>query len=363
MFQPDIGCHRLANQHIAGDRFDHPEDAVRWMGALQAQDYGQAVWAIGVRTQSATLADVERAIADAKIIRTWPMRGTIHFIPPENARWMLNLSAVRMLAADRRRMAQLDLTVDIIARCGDLFREALSGGKRLSRPAMMALLEDAGISTQGQRGYHILWYLSQSGVICLGPMEGKQQTFALLEEWAPDARDLPREEALAELARGYFTSHGPATVHDFAWWAGLTVTDARQGLEGAKPALASETIEDTEYWYSAGAPSLPDGVGEAVLLPGFDEFLLGYKDRSAVLAAEHAQKVVPGNNGIVLAMIVVSGQIVGTWKRRLKKKAVEVTLLPFAPLGPAEDQVLAAAQAYADFVGLPLSATIVNPDA
>ena len=158
MIERDIGFHRLANQRVAGEKLEKPEDVVRWMGALQAQDYLQAVWAIGARTQSSTLADVEQALEDGKIIRTWPMRGTIHFVPTEDARWMLQLSAAKMLAADGRRMAQLDLTVEIMARCQDLFCSALSGGKRLSRPEIMALLEEAGISTQGQRGYHILWY-------------------------------------------------------------------------------------------------------------------------------------------------------------------------------------------------------------
>ena len=363
MIERDIGFHRLANQRVTGEKFEKPEDVVRWMGALQAQDYGQAVWAIGARTRSATLADVERALEEAKIIRTWPMRGTIHFVPPENARWMLNLSATRMLAADGRRMAQLDLTVDIMARCRDLFIDALSGGKRLSRPEMMALLEGAGISTQGQRGYHILWYLAQSGVICVGPMEGKQQTFALLDEWAPGSRDLPREEALAELARRYFTSHGPATVHDFAWWAGITVTEARLGLDGAKPALIAETVEGKEYWLPADTrtPALDNGPG-VVLLPGFDEYLLGYKDRGAVLAAEHAQKIVPGNNGIFRPMIVIGGQVVGTWARRLTKKAAQVTLQPFVPLDGTDDQVIEAARAYASFVELPLSATVASAD-
>lgn len=357
----DLGTHRLASQRIAGDNHTTPEDVVRWMGALQAQDYMQAVWAIGLRTRSATLADVEQALEDGKIIRTWPMRGTLHFVPPGDARWMLQLGAARMLAADGRRMAQLDLTTDIIARCEDLICGALSGGKRLSRPEVMSLLEEAGISTRGQRGYHILWYLAQSGVLCLGPMEDKQQTFVLLDEWAPSARDLPRDEALAELARRYFTSHGPATVHDFAWWAGITLTDARQGLAAAQSALIAETVEDREYWRGADL-SWPDEATDpdVHLLPGFDEFLLGYKDRSAVLAAEHAQKIVPGNNGVFRAMIVVAGQVVGTWQRKIKQKSVDVTLHPFFPLNHHEDQVIDAARAYADFIGLPLSVTIID---
>ena len=354
----DIGFHRLSSQHIAADRFGKPEDVVRAMGGLQAQDYMQAVWAIGLRTMSGTLANVEQAIADGKIIRTWPMRGTIHFIPPEDARWMLKLSASRLLAADQRRMAQLDLTVDIMARCQDLFCDALNGGRRLSRPEMMNVLEGAGISTSGQRGYHILWYIAQRGVIYLGPMQGKQQTFALLDELVPDSRDLPRDEALAELARRYFSSHGPATVHDFAWWAGITVADARQGLEAAKPGLVSDTIEGKPYWLKVDVPPITNDDPSVYLLPGFDEYLLGYKDRSAVLAPHHAQRIVPGSNGMFLPMMVAGGQVVGTWKRTIKKKRVDVTLRPFVARDHVEALAVEAASAYADFVGLPLSLSI-----
>jgi hypothetical protein len=361
MLYRDAGLQRLSNQRIAGEKFERPEDAVRWMGALQAQDYGQAVWAVGLRTRSGTLVDVEQAIEDGKILRTWPMRGTIHFVPPEDAKWMLKLCASRLLAADRRRMAQLELSVEIMARCQDLFYDALSGGRRLTRAEMMTLLENAGIRTHQQRGYHILWYCAQSGVICLGPKRGKQQTFVLLDEWAPDSRDLPREEALAEFARRYFSSHGPATLRDFAWWAGITLADARVGLEAAKSGLLSEAIEGDEYWMKDALPTpTSEGKSGVYLLPGFDEYLLGYKDRRAVLAAEHAQKIIPGNSGMFLPMIVVAGQIVGTWRRSLKKKKVDVTLHPFTSLNHLEDRAVEAARLYADFVGLPLSTEIIG---
>jgi len=363
MLYRTTGLHRLSSQRIAKEKFEKPEDAVRWMGALQAQDYGQAVWAIGLRTRSGTLADIEQAIGDGRILRTWPMRGTIHFVPPEDAKWMLKLCASRVLDADRRRMAQLDLSVEVIVRCQDLFYDALSGGRRLTRAEMMTLMENAGIRTHQQRGYHILWYCAQSGVICLGPMQSKQQTFVLLDEWAPDSRDLPREEALAELARRYFFGHGPATVQDFAWWSGMTVSDARMGLEMAKPDLMSETVEGKEYWMKDALPSpTSEGKSSVYLLPGFDEYLLGYKDRRAVLAAEHAQKIIPGNSGMFLPMIVVGGQVVGIWKRSLKKKRVDVTLRPFTPLNHLEDQAVEAAQSYADFVGLPLSSEVIGAD-
>lgn len=350
----DIAHQRLFNQRIEGEKFEKPEEVVRWLGAIQAQDYTQSLWAIGLRLKSATVADIEQAISDGKILRTWPMRGTIHFVPAEDAKWMLELSASRMLARDGRRLAQLGLDEAVMERCGELFYDALKGGRRLSRPGMMKLLEEADISIKNQRGYHILWYASQSGLICLGPMQDKQQTFVLLNEWVPEPRELTREEALVELARRYFASHGPATVHDFARWAGLTVAEARSGLTSA--GLASAEINGHEYWTTTDAPDDTDyDESAAHLLPGFDEYLIGYKDRSAVLAAEHAPKIVPGKNGVFLQTIVAGGRVVGTWKRKLKKNSIDVTLSPFTKLGDSEERIVEAARYYSNFVGLPLS--------
>ncbi len=357
MADTDIASRRLVNQRIEGNRFEKPEEVVRWLGAIQAQDYPQALWAIGLRLRSATVADVEQAISDGKIVRTWPMRGTLHFVPPEDARWMLELSASRILARDGRRLGQLGFDEEIMERCKELFYEALRGNRRLSRPEMMQLLEEAGISTKGQRGYHILWYVSQAGLICPGPMQDKQQTFVLLDEWVPDSRELSREDSLAELARRYFASHGPATVHDFAWWAGLTVTEARSGLEATAPELVSEEIDGREYWTTGDAPGHTAYDRSSVhLLPAFDEYLLGYRDRTAVLAQEDASKVVPGKNGVFLPTIVVGGRVGGTWKRRLKKDSIDLTLNPFTPPDGWEESALGAARSYSDFVGLPLSA-------
>jgi hypothetical protein len=351
MAYSDIATQRLINQRITGELCTTPEAVVQWMGAIQAQDYQQALWAIGVRMQSATLTDVETAIAEGRMIRTWSMRGTIHFVPAEDAKWMLSLCASRVLAGHGRRLRQLDLTDDTMARCETLFVDALSGGKRLTRPDMLRLVADAGISTEGQRGYHILWHIAHAGIICLGPMEDKQQTFVLLDEWVPRSRDLRRDEALAELVWRYFASHGPATEADFARWSGLTLTDTRLGLDMNDSRLVSAEIEGTTYWMTDGGTA--QAVEESVcLLPGFDEYAIGYQDRSAVLADEHAGKIVPGNNGIFLPMIVVEGQVDGTWKRKLKRQTMDITLHPFAPLRELEAKVLAAASGYSDFMGL-----------
>ena len=361
MTSAEVAHRRLLNQRIAGARFGRPDEVVRWMGAMQAQDYRQALWAIGLRTTTATLADVEEAIARRAIVQTWPMRGTLHFVAAENAQWMLELLAPRRLAADRSRRRQLELDESLLARCEHLVREALQGGKRLTRSALMRLLEEARISPSGQRGYHILWYLAQIRLICLGPMRDKEQTFVLLDEWMPTARRLAREDALAELAGRYFASHGPATVDDFAGWAGLTLGDARAGFEAARAGLLVERRDAKDYWFAANAPdhAMHDTSG-VYLLPGFDEYLLGYKDRGDVLAPAHAHHVAPGGNGVFFPIIVAGGQVVGTWKRALKRSGLAITLSPFTRLDVLEEHLADAARRFSDFLGVPLLSTEIS---
>ena len=359
MMRSEIGIRRLRNQRVAGGRFAKPGDVVRHLGAMQAQDYHQALWAIGSRMEEATVADIERSIADRDIVLTWPLRGTIHAVPPEDAGWMLAALAPRVLAGDKRRLEQLELTPDILERSKALVLRALGERKLVKRPDLMQLLEDAGIRTDGRRGYHILWRLAQEGLICLGPREGKQQTFVLLDEWAPPARNVPRDEALAMLAERYYAGHGPATAQDLAWWAGLTLTDARKAAELARGRLESTVIGDETYWCAPRATGVrdeedPSSEPSVYLLAGFDEFILGYKDRSAVLREEHARYVTPGNNGVFMPMIVIDGHVAGIWKRTIKTKGVDIDLHPFAKQEDRADELQAAAEKYGAFLGLPL---------
>ncbi|WP_405168449.1 winged helix DNA-binding domain-containing protein [Paenibacillus sp. FSL H3-0286] len=349
-----IAAQRLYNQKIVDSKLIKPEQVVKELGAVQAQDYMQAMWAIGLRIPSSSLADIERAIADRKMILNWTLRGTLHFVPPEDVKWMHQLSVPRLAGQTKRRNAELGLDDQTLERCRHIIVNALQGGKQLDRALLLQLIEEEGIHTGNQRGYHMLWNVAYQGLICFGPMNGKQQTIVLLEEWVPQFRELSYDESLYELARRYFTGHGFATVQDFAWWAGITLTDARRGLEAAKSQLQSEVIDGSEYWMSAHRlePAAEDsGVH---LLPGFDEYILGYKDRSAVLEPDVAPLIVPGNNGVFLPMIVVEGQVVGTWKRTLKTKGIEIMIHPFADLGDTEKLVLKEAERYAAFIGLPI---------
>lgn len=194
---------------------------VAFFGAVHAQDYRGALWGVGQRVAGATEADVERALAERSIVRTWPMRGTLHFVAPDDVRWMLRLLAPRAIARAAGRHRQLGLDAATFAQSRDRLTAVLAGGNQLTRDAIYAELDRSGISTAGQRGIHILAQLAMEGVICFGARRSKQQTFALLDEWVPSSRMLEGDEALAELAARYFASHGPATLADFAWWSGL----------------------------------------------------------------------------------------------------------------------------------------------
>lgn len=358
MTNQDIARQRLYNQHIAGTPFEKPGDVVAWLGAVQAQDYLGALWAVGLRARGATEEAVERAIADRTIVRTWPMRRTLHFVTAADVRWMLELLTPRIVAGSAQRLHQwFGLDEATFTRSKKLFAGALQGGKQLTRDAMYGLLEAARISTGGGRGLHILSRLAQDGFLCFGTREGKQQTFTLLDEWAPAARRLARDEALAELAGRYFTSHGPATLRDFVWWSGLTTADARAGLEMAKPRLAQEVIGGQTYWLPASMPAAKDASPTAYLLPAYDEYTVAYKDRSAVLNPLYA-KLANSGNGIFSPTIVVDGQVVGTWKRALKKGAIVITPSPFTNLSKAATRAFAAAaNRYGEFLG----ASVVLP--
>lgn len=352
MIVNDIGRLRLANQSIAASNSRTPEQVVSALGAMQAQDYSGALWSIGLRLPNATEAEVERAVKERKIVRSWPMRGTLHFVAATDLRWMLELLTPRVLANATSRSERLGVDAKTLARCEKIFVRELAGNRQLTREALVALLEQNNISTQNNRSYHIFWCLAQLRVICFAAREGKQHAFALFDEWIPNSRKFERDAALAELARRYFTSHGPATLQDFIGWSGLKAADARAGVEGAAKDLTRETIGGKVYWLPP-TPAQPQS-DDGFLLSGFDEFILGYKDRSAVLDSRHSQKIIPGNNGVFAPTIVLDGRVVGTWQRAMKKTLV-LTLSPFKRFTKAELKALApAAERYSRFLGLPV---------
>lgn len=342
---------RLNTHHLLGRRFPSAADVVAYYGAVQAQDFLPAMWALGMRTEGATEPTIEQAIADRQIIRTWPMRGTIHFVTAADARWMLNLSAPRALK-ENARLRELGLDLAVLAQSRKVLAGVLEDGRPHTRKSLLESLDAAGISPAGQRGIHILGRLAQEGLICIGPRVGKQQAFVPLDAWLPPGRKLEREEALAELALRYFISHGPATIADYTWWSGQTLTEARAGLEMVKSQLTQQTIGEQVYWFAPFQPAEELTSPTVHLLPVYDEYIVAYKDRSSVLASEYAAREDSGN-GIFRPPILIDGQIVGTWTRKLKKDSVIITPNLFRPLNKAEmDALVAAGKRYGGFLGM-----------
>jgi hypothetical protein len=354
MTRLDIVHHRLHNQRIGTAPISKPSEVVRWLGAVQAQDYAGAKWALGLRTRHTTDTNVEQALTDGSILRTHVLRPTWHFVAPEDIRWLLALTAPRIHAANAYYYRTLELDKALFRRSNAVLAKALRDGQQLTRAELASVLRQAGIEGSGLRLIYLIGGAELEGIICSSARRGKQFTYALLDDRVPSTRTLERDEALAELTRRYFTSHGPATEEDFMWWSGLTRTDIRRGLEMVKQQITHEMIEGRAYWFAAsGLPAL-NSSHVAFLLPNYDEYIVGYADRSAIFDPSHSNRLDARGNPLFQHTIVVKGRIVGTWKRMVKKEAVVIETNLFTPLTKAENQSLAVAiQRYCEFLELP----------
>ena len=359
MNRSDIAHQRLISQHITYHKHETPYQVVASLGAVQAQDYGSALWAVGLRAMDTTQSVVEAAITNKEIVRTWPMRGTLHFVPAKDVRWMLELMTPRVLSGAAARERSLDLTPKDFGEAFGVLEKAFADGRPILRSDLVQILENANIETANQRGYHIIWRAAQQGLICLGPMQGKQPTFVWLDAWLPPAKALSREESLATIVSRYLTGHAPATVKDMMHWTGLPQRDILAGLADVQSQFISETIDGDVYWMRPDQPSFAFDPDQAILLPAFDEYLLGYRDRTAVINADHLNKVVPGGNGVFLPTVVIGGQMVGIWKRVFRAKEITISLIPFSRFTAKQlTAITRAAQAYGAFYGLPVSVKI-----
>ncbi|MFN2512375.1 MAG: winged helix DNA-binding domain-containing protein [Pyrinomonadaceae bacterium] len=348
----DVARLRLHNQHLSSTAFKKPADVVKWLGAVQAQDYYGAKWAIGQRMVGATDDAIEKAFADGRILRTHIMRPTWHFVAPADIRWMLRLTAPRVNASNGHYHRQLELDDAVFRRSNKALAASLRGGIQLTRDALRNILEQAGVSTQGLRFVHILARAEIDGVICSGARRGKQFTYALLDERAPHTKALAADEALADLTQRYFTSHGPATLQDFVWWSGLTTADARAGIDMIQRRLVQEVIDGQTYWLPPSMPSRQGSSRTAYLLPAYDEYLVAYKDRSAALGTKSGKRAAPGN-AVFSSSIVIGGRVVGYWKRSFKQDSVVIAVSPVAPFSKADARAVdEAAQRYGSFLGM-----------
>ncbi|GHT53636.1 hypothetical protein AGMMS49982_17070 [Bacteroidia bacterium] len=314
-----IAAIRLQSHQLSETTLQTPKEVVEWMGAMQAQDFGMAKLAVGVRLPGSTDRIIQEAFDRGDILRTHVMRPTWHFVTPEDIRGMLLLSAERIKSSSRARDRDLDITEALYGKTNHIFQRALEGNKHLTRKELTAELESANIAVDSSRMYHFTMRAELDGIVCSGAMQGKEQTYALLDERAPVSSVPSHEEALAKLTQNYFRSHSPATLSDFAWWSGLSQTEAKKGMEAIKSDLQVAEIDGRTYWLSKRYAGGATPKNSEFLLPAYDEYIIAYTDRTPVLPAPNHSKAV-SSNGVFRPVIVVNGQVVGLWKKSPNKK-------------------------------------------
>lgn len=364
----DIRRLRLVNQWLAPRPEASAREVAEHLGALQAQEIGSGRWSLGARSAVLDGAAVDEAIAAGDVVRTWPLRNTVHVVSSVDAHWMLRLAETFAYKGVERRRAFLGLDEADADRAVEVLRTALAHGEPVTRDDCVALLADAGVLGDKSFGYHLLWFAAQHGATCFGPQIGSKSTFVHLDSWVAEPRELTRDESLAELARRYFTSHGPVAATEMRRWTGLGAADVKRAIEMAGDELCEVATTFGPMLMGAAAAETigsapidpPDPERSVLLLSGFDEYVLGYGDRGAFMEDGHLQRVIPGNNGVFRPTIVADGQVIGTWKPKTTKTRVDITLEPFTRLTKAQRAgVERAAEEYGAFLGL--TPKIIDP--
>lgn len=348
-----IAHQRLFSQRLIGARADDAADVVRWLGAVQSQDYAGAKWGLAVRMAGAiTDAALDEAFNAGRLVRTHVLRPTWHFVAPDDLRWLLALTGPRVQAANARVYQRLELDDVVLRRARNTIIQALRDHRYRTRNELGEALAARRIAATGQRLAHLMMHCELDAVVCSGPLRGGKHTYALVEERIPPTPKRQRDEALAELARRYFTSHGPATAHDFAWWSGLTVQDARRAAQLADADLQTVALAGKTYWLSAmaGADALRPPVMH--LLPNYDEHVVAYRDHAPSLDPRAPEALAGWGNAQTTHLVVRNGLVVGGWRRTLDGDHVTVQVRLHTPLKPGETRALRrAAEAYGSFLG------------
>ena len=358
---PELLTSRLHNQQLIASSRRKPAQVVSWLGAMQAQDFPAAKWAIGLRAPGMQDADVEQAFNDGQILRTHVLRPTWHFVAPQDIRWLLALSSARIHAINAYYYRQAGLDAKTFAKSCAMIQRVLDGGKQLTRAEIATHLKRAKVPADGLKLAYLMMQAELDGVICSGPRRGKQFTYALLDERVPATKPKTREEALGELAGRYFASHGPATARDFSWWSGLSAKEAQQAIDSVRPKLESSTIGGLTHWSSEDSRAGSSKGAAAMLLPNYDEYLIAYKDRAAVVDQSRAANIVARTGGAFANHLILDGRLAGGWSRTIRTNAaVVIEVAPYKKLTPAQSRaVSSAAECYGEFLGLPASLSIV----
>jgi len=331
---PDnISSLRAHNQQITVSKFKTAKEIAGWLGAIQAQDYNMAKWALGIRLPNSTEIVINNEIDSGSIIRTHLLRPTWHIVSSNDIYWIQELTAPQIKSSLKYRDRQLGLTENIFRKCYKIFEKSLRDRHHKTREELIQELINAKIDVDNNRASHIFINAEIDGIICSGKQKGGKPTYAILPEWVPIKNKTYRDEALKELALRYFTSRGPATVMDFSWWSGLSSSNSKLAIELNKPNLISETTENKTFWFVDSSNLQNPIKKEIYLLPAFDEFLISYRDRTASLLSIDNKKTI-SDNGIFYPTILMRGQITGTWKRRIKGNKIILTINLFQTVNP-----------------------------
>lgn len=353
MDRHEIARTRLLNQRIEGTCESTPEDVIAAFGAMQAQEYPYAKWGIGQRSGTKD-NDVERALTEGAILRTHAMRPTWHFVAARDIRWIQELTGPRVHAVNRSIYARNELDEGVLRLARNLVERALQDGNHLTRQEIAALLRDGGIEATGQRLAYVVMHLELDAVICSGPRRGRQHTYALVQERAPHAGSMERDEALAELTRRYFARHGPATVKDFVWWSGLLMRDARRGVDMFGTDLERFELDGSIYYHAPVGETGPWAPTSVRLLQAYDEYIVGYRESRHVLDIEGAAIVPPSGRLVFWHAVTIDGQVAGYWRRSEKSRQLSVEFQPARTLDEDEYEALCAeAERFGAFFGQP----------
>lgn len=343
---------RLLNQQLLSPLFTQPKELVSWMGAMQAQNYSMVKWAVGMRLKSVTIQTVEKALCEGEILRTHVMRPTWHLVAAEDIRWMLKLSAERVIAANESyaKGHNLDISEELYEKSYRLLEKILSGKKSLTRQEIAEHFSRSGIVADNHRMTRFMARAEQVGIVCSGEDKGSKCTYALLEERVPPMPELTKDESLARLARSYFRSHAPAVLQDFVWWSGLPVTEARQAIYLIDSELTAEEWNGQTWYIHEDCRTRGKVSGSLHLLPSYDEYLLGYKDRTDVLPKEHYAKAFT-NNGLFYPVVLHEGQVIGNWNKGPQKKSISIEHTWFQPETFVDEALLSwAKERYKQFI-------------
>jgi hypothetical protein len=350
----NLAHQRLQNQHLIKPALKDPAQVVQMLGAVQSQDFAGAKWALSMRLkENASDESIEQAFTEGKILRTHVLRPTWHFLAPADIRWILELTAPRVHAMNAYYYRQLELDKAVFQKSNKVIVKALEGNKHLTRVELASALKKAGILANNLRLTYLMMYPELEGIICSGPRRGKQFTYALLDERVRPVKALKRDEALAELVRRYFSTRGPATLQDFAWWSGLTLADAKRGIEMVGSEFTHRIVEGKTYWHAKSMAQAKIRSPLAHLLPNYDEYFIGFKDRSAIGNVIRQSNVAVSNAAFLAHLITIDGQLVGGWKRTLEKNKVTVKLTPVVKLSKTEKRSIKdTADRFGKFLGL-----------